>query len=1238
MIQIPLKPENERFTDEQWQAIFDQGDNLLVSASAGSGKTTVLVRRVIEKLKMGFNIDELLIVTFTEAAAREMKERIQEALQAAVNSESDPLKQQHFTKQLVLLPSANISTLHAFCLTVIRRFYYLIDIDPVFRMLTDETETILMKEDVWDELRESFYAKGHEEFFQLTMNFSNDRSDDGLTNLVFSLYEFARANPDPIRWLDQLVESYQLKDSLEHSPLYQSQLRPLLLADVGQCVRLYEEMMTLAQEEGLEKMLEQIAGEKEKIQLIYECLLQDQLIEAYDGLESLTFSTFKSSRKAELKERSAEVKVLRDQAKKIIQQVGKNYFPLSPIKMTTLTRKAVPIIEEMTNVTKQFMASFSQRKREKGVLDFNDLEHLALQILTNQTEETWLPSEASRYYRKQFKEVMVDEYQDVNQLQEAILYWLRQPDPANGNLFMVGDVKQSIYSFRLADPSLFIEKYEAFSKNEGGRRIVLVENFRSRKEVLSFTNLIFQQLMDPVVGQIPYDEAAHLVLGFSDFPEIEQFEPELLIYEKEEGSTIELPIDDSIEDKTEGELFMTGLKIRELIDEKFMIYDKKTKQNRPVEYKDIVLLTPTKKNNLTILEIFKTLDIPLEMNDTQNYFQSTELRTMIALLQLIDNPYQDNPLASILRSPIVGLIEPELAQIRLADRTHSYYEAVLAYQAKKKDELADKLLHFNEQLEIWRELARRSSITDLLWEIYFQTGYLEYVAGLPAGAQRQANLYALVDRAKAYEQSAFRGLYQFVRFIEKMQEKDKDLAEPVIASADNAVRVMTIHASKGLEFPIVFLLDMTKQFNLQDLRKRYAFEEKLGAGIRYMDPDTRVLYDTLPYQAIKLAKQNKLLSEEMRKLYVGLTRAEQKLFIVGSYKNKEDTFKNWAEASGQTTLVLDPTSRLKGKSSLMNWIGFSLMRHPLIKNYYNEAKILSELKNSDSHFSITWVNQQTMLEKRQYLSKEETLEVEGNELGQTILTETLKARLDYRYPFKESAQTTSYQSVSELKRLFEDPDETVDAKLVWESNEVRGLNRQFRYTQDTLAEPRFLQKTQKVSATAVGTATHYLLQLLPLERPTTETIKVLLDELIKKRLVDQKVAKQIDFSAIFWFFETKFGKALIKYKDFVKREQPFSMLLSADQVFEKYPNEEDELLIHGIVDGYIEFPDFIQLYDFKTDFILDADNQEAIDEVVKKYQGQLNLYRQALSESLDKPVSDVFLILLSAKKIININN
>ncbi|MBO0431391.1 helicase-exonuclease AddAB subunit AddA [Enterococcus sp. DIV0660C] len=1234
MSQIPLKPQNERFTDEQWQAIFDRGDNLLVSASAGSGKTTVLVRRVIEKLKMGVNIDELLIVTFTEAAAREMKERIQEALQSAINDETDTQRQQHFTKQLMLLPTANISTLHAFCLTVIRRFYYLIDIDPVFRMLTDETETLLMKEDVWDELRERLYGEKNERFFQLTTNFSNDRSDEGLTDLIFSLYEFARANPDPANWLKHLSDAYRLEGSLSESALYQEQLRPLILADVFQCVQDYEEMVRLAQTEGLEKMYDQVLEERERVNAIYEAFMQDQLDVAYQGLENLTFSTFKSSRKAELKELSAEIKTLRDRSKKMIQEISKNYFAVSPVQMEAIMTQTLPLVEEMCQVTQAFMAGFSEKKREKGVLDFNDLEHLALMILTKRTANGWAASEASNYYREKFKEVMVDEYQDVNQLQEAILYWLREPDPTNGNLFMVGDVKQSIYSFRLADPSLFIKKYQDFSKADGGRRIVLAENFRSREEVLHFTNLIFSQIMDEQVGQITYDEAAKLALGFPDFPNSTQFDPEILIYEKEqEETTEELPSDDFLEDKTEGELLMTGLKIRELVDSKWEIYDKKLKANRPVEYGDIVLLTPTKKNNLTILDVFKTLDIPLEMNDAQNYFQATEIRTMISLLQIIDNPYQDIPLVAILRSPIVGLIEPELAQIRLADRNHTFFDALLTYEKMNQDHLSAKLSDFRELLDKWRELARRSSIADLLWTIYYETGYLEYVVGLPAGVQRQANLYALVDRAKAYEQSSFRGLYQFVRFIEKMQEKDKDLAEPVIAVEDNAVRVMTIHASKGLEFPVVFLLDMTKEFNLQDLRKRYVFEEKLGAGIRYMDPQTRVLFDTLPFQAIKLARQNKLLSEEMRKLYVGLTRAEQKLFIVGSYKSREQTIKTWNEARNTADLVLDPALRLKGRGSLLNWIGYSLIRHPRMSEYLEEESTMTLADAKDS-FSIIWMNQQALVEKRHQLAQREPSLVKPKE-NQNGLSETLRQRLTYVYPYQAATQTTSYQSVSEIKRLFEDPDDSQATKLSWEDNQTKAKNHQFRYTQEQLAEPKFLQKG--VSATAIGTVTHTLLQLLPLVPPTEESIQALLAELVKKRLVDQQVAKKVDISAILWFFETDFGKQLLKNAAKVKREQPFAMLMTADEVFENYPDESDELLIHGIIDGYIEFADEIYLYDFKTDFLMNPDNPDEVDKVVQKYLGQLRLYQQALADSLGKPVTNTFLVLLRGKKIINVN-
>ncbi|KAF1296585.1 helicase-exonuclease AddAB subunit AddA [Enterococcus sp. JM4C] len=1239
MVEIPKKGPNETYTPQQWQAIYDGEDNLLVSASAGSGKTTVLVQRVIEKLKNGTNIDELLIVTYTEAAAREMKERIQQALQEASRTATKESDRQHFTRQLLLLPTASISTLHAFCLTVIRRFYYLIDLDPVFRMLTDETETLLLKEDVWEELREQLYAKDEALFYQLTTNFSNDRNDNGLTDMVFSLYEFARANPDPKEWLHSLADNYRVEEGVEHSALYQNYLRPQIINQLTATINSYEKMVEVAQVTGLEKVHALVSDEKESLEGFLLAVQNNQLDEAYRYVESLVFERYPSIRKEELKPYSVEVKGYRDKAKKGIENLIKSFFSVSPDKMKELMTQSLPLVELMGEVTALFMTSYHQRKLEKGVLDFNDLEHFTLQILATVTDGVWQATEASDYYRKKFKEVMVDEYQDVNRLQENLLYWLREPDDTKGNMFMVGDVKQSIYSFRLADPTLFIEKYTAFKDEQGGRRIILAENFRSRSEVLDFTNLVFEQLMDEEVGQIEYDQAAKLVYGFPVFPESQTFKPELLIYEKEQEITEEslLPTE-FIEDKTEGELYVTGLKIRKLIDSEFMIYDKKAKENRPVTYKDIVLLTPTKKNNLAILDVFKTLAIPVEVNDAQNYFQATEIRIMISLLQIIDNPFQDIPLVAVLRSPIVGLLEDELAKIRLVDKKNSFYEAVCLYEEHKTDELSHKLSNFLNQLSSWRELARREPLATLLWTIYDETAYLDYVAGLPVGSQRQANLIALVDRAKAYEQSSFRGLYQFVRFIEKMQEKDKDLAEPLTITEENAVRVMTIHASKGLEFPVVFLLDMSKQFNLQDVKARYMFEENIGAGIRYLTPDTRVLYDTLPYQAIKQVKTIKLLSEEMRKLYVGLTRAEQKLYLVGSYKNKADTLKAWSEAYEQQELVLDAASRIKSQGSLLTWIGMTLMRHPAMKQYDENYQPYVPLQEHPGDFSIDWITPAQIAEKMQNYSQKPLEKGQENqvELAKGDLQKVAQ-RLDYRYEYDAATQTTSYQSVSEIKRLFEDPDENQTAKLTWESHEEKALNQRFRYTEETLAKPKFLNQEQVITGAAIGTATHYILQLLPIDRvPSEKDIEELIMELVQKRLIAEEIAKRIDRKTILWFYQTILADELIANSALVKREQPFSTLVPADEIFTDYPTNQDDLLIHGIIDGYLEKEDEIILYDFKTDTVSKNNQQQEINEISQRYLGQLRLYQKSLSDALNKPVTKVYLILLAIQEVVDV--
>lgn len=1215
---IPPKAPNEMYTDSQWQAIYDQGTNLLVSASAGSGKTAVLVRRVIEKIKrQQLSVEQLLVVTFTEAAASEMKERIQTALQEAINVETDQEMKNHFTRQLTMLPMANISTLHSFCSKVIQRFFYLIDLDPSYRMLTDETETILLKEDVWDELRETFYEENQEIFYRLTENFSNDRSDSGLEDLILAMYEFARANPNPFHWLDGLVENYRM-NNLADSDLFHDLIRPEILKTLQETNQMYQWMISASQGiEELQKITELAQNEQGLIQQIEQTIMENKLDDVFTMFENIKFSTYPSPRKKEVKELYGDViiecKNYRDQAKQELTKIKEMYFTVSPEEQVERLQEALPIVEELVRVEKRFIEEYSAKKREKGMLDFNDLEHFTLQILQTEVDSI---KPAENYYRSRFSEIMVDEYQDINQLQETILRQLSSEEP--GNLFMVGDVKQSIYGFRLADPTLFIKKYHDFADEDGGRRIILAENFRSRKEVLDFTNLVFTQLMDQTVGQIEYDRQAELVNGFTAFPETDAFAPELLIYQKNG----EVP--EWIEDKSMGEIFTTATKIRQLIDQGFEVYDKKQKAMRPLKYEDIVLLTPTRSHNLTILEVFKQLGIPLAINDTQNYFQSTELRVMISLMQIIDNPYQDIPLAAVLRSPIVGLQEEELAQIRLALPQKEYYQAVKSYSQSNDDGIADRLTAFMTQLNDWREFARRESLANLLVRIYNETAYLDYVLGMPAGQQRHANLLALIERAKDYERSSFRGLYQFVRFIEKMQEKDKDLGEPPTEEVNDAVRVMTIHGSKGLEFPVVFLMDMSKSFNVQDTRRNYVFDEQLGLGVRLLTQDTRIRKDTILFQTVKQKNLNKLLSEEMRKLYVALTRAEQKLFLVGSYDDEEAAYKTWSKGALNEHLVLDAGLRNGQNDSFFDWVGRTLFRHPVMDQYQTEYPVNQPavLKRHPATFKLDFIDPQKIAEIVQaYLPEIKTLEIPQG----TINIQSLKDQLLFKYPYPEATKTTSYQSVSELKRLYDDPDNR-------ETLELTSTQNQYRFTESDLGTPKFLTAKKELSAAEIGTATHLVMQLLPLqENIQQEIVETLIADLVSRQTLTPEIAEKISIEGIMQFLDSEIGRFLIQNVDHLHREEPFAMLLPADQLFSEYQNQ-DEILIHGIIDGYLEFDDKIFLYDLKTDRYTIGREQL----LINRYRGQLNLYKDALEKAKQKPVEAAYLIFLQGNQVIDL--
>ena len=1262
-IELPIRPPNSHFTMGQWQSIYDGGSNILVSASAGSGKTTVLVQRVIEKIKAGINIDELLIVTYTEAAAKEMKERLISAVQKATNDENQSVEQQqHLINQLSKIPTAPVSTLHAFCLKVIRQYYYLLEIDPVFRLLTDETEVTLLKEEVWEALRERLYTQAAEWFYPLTENFSGDRNDDGLTRMIFSLYEFSRANPDPNQWLDQLENLYETTDNLGDLPLYQTYLKPTLVSEFADAInRGHEAIASIEGEPQLEKPVIMLREETGALEQLYELLLADQLDSFYQLLQSTSYKTYSGPRGKEveplIKEAFEGTKVSRNQNKELVVGLTKGLFAIPPSEQLVILTKSKEYVHHLAAITKQFAQKYLERKQEKNSLDFNDLEHLTFQILTEVNEQgERVASVASHYYREQFKEVLVDEYQDINQLQESILYWLRSDDEDNGNFFMVGDVKQSIYSFRLADPTLFIKKYNQYATGEGGRRIVLAENFRSRAEILSFTNFIFRQVMNESVGQLAYDSEARLINGFTGYPVALNNQTEVLIYEngvaneeasgdshQEETDGGESPIesdDFTIDDKTEGEVRLIAQKIHELKANNFQVYDKEKKEMISLKYKDIVILTPTKKNNLVLLDLFKELGIPLHVNDTQNYFQATEVKIMLALLTIIDNPHQDIPLVSVLRSPVVGLKENQLALIRTSVPSGDYYHAVQTIV--KDDELSidqalrESLIRFEESLRKWREASRRVKLVDLIWMIYEETGLLSYVAGLPSGKQRQANLHALYDRAMKYEESSFKGLFQFVRFIEKMQKKDKDLAEPnAVGNEEDAVRVMTIHASKGLEFPVVFIMDLNRQFNMMDLRHRYVFDEKLGIGVKYLDNMTRVESVTLPYHIISQEKRKKLLAEEMRKLYVGLTRAEEKLFLVGSYESQEKAWKRWLLAADNPHETLNDSLRLQSKS-LLDWIGMSLVRHESLKE--KVAEMTDETKTlfneDDTRFSVSFYQLNDLKSKNE--NQPELDEVK--ELHQ-VPTDSEKVEsaiklLDYRYPHQAAVKTASYQSVSEIKRVFCDPDDRQLLPVDFNASQAVGAN---RFVESELIKPKFLQAASQVSYAEIGTATHLVLQSLDLAQPITEeVINQLLDKLVTNQAIEIEVAKRVNRTNLVAFFQTPFGTLICEQAANTYREQPFSMLLPASEIYQEFPkNQGDRVLIHGIIDGYIETEDELILFDFKTDFIDPNQKEKAIEKIKQQYNGQLYLYKKALESEKKRPVSAIKLILLSIQEVID---
>ncbi|WP_144509517.1 helicase-exonuclease AddAB subunit AddA [Bacillus sp. FJAT-22090] len=1233
---IPNMPAELTWTPAQWKAIWATGSDVLVSAAAGSGKTAVLIDRLIQKViakENPINVDELLVVTFTNASAAEMRHRMGEALEKAIAL--DP-SSAHLKKQLSLLNKAQISTLHSFCLNIVRQYSYMLTIDPGFR-IANETEAALIRDDILAEvLEEAYKTENPEAMYRLSDSFTSDRDDQSIETMIEKLYTYARVHPEPKKWLLAIPEAYALDEDKTIDGL--SFIEPLKLAIIHhleEAIAVTEEIRKLANiPNGPAPLAETAIVDQQMIQEAIRLMKMGTWQDVFEYFQGITWNKAASIKKDtcdEVLKKQAVDK--RNRVKKIVNELKESYFTRTPERLLEEMRMMAPLLRTLVELAVTYGERYAASKNEKGLVDFSDLEHYALEILTEQGEDGQLvPSDIAKEYKARFKEVLTDEYQDVNLLQETILQLVKSGDERTGNMFMVGDVKQSIYRFRLAEPMLFLGKYLAFNdiSTDAGVKIDLNANFRSRKEVLHATNYIFQQIMGEKVGEINYDEDASLKPQ-APYDEIEAPVELALLYEVEDGS-VETAVDDidevvSAEEelkKSQAEARYFIFKIKEMIDSGKTVYDPWKKVSRPVQYSDIVILMRSMTWSQEVTDQFKEAGIPLYAELSKGYFEAIEVLIMLHTLRTIDNPYQDISLAAVLRAPFVGLTESELALIRLSAPKEPFYEALKLFVSSGgagiSTETSEKLQRFLLQFEDWRNLSRRGSLADLIWRIYLDTHYYEMVGSMPNGMQKQANLRVLHDRAIDYEKTSFRGLFRFLRFIDRMRKRGDDLGTArAMSEKENVVRLMTIHSSKGLEFPVVFLAGMGRPFNQMDFNEPYLFDQTFGLAVKAIDPEKRISFTSLPFLSMKEKKQMELKAEEMRVLYVAMTRAKEYLYLTASIKDLAKTLAKWEDA--QATLpdeMLPGYVRAKAKGYL-DWIGPALARHADFKQVAEVVE--ANIVESDSKWRIvTKCVDELKLPNDAEVKEQISLDQLTNSDQATFLPQVL-ARFDTVYPFELATHKRSKQSVSEIKKIQQllEREEDTYFQMGTNTNNVAKIAKR----------PFFLQQEAKLTGAEVGTAVHAFMQNVDLtEVKTTEQVQAFAEQLFNREIVTKAEQKAINPEKIMRFFHSDIAERLRSSKE-VMREFPFTYALE--------DKEGDKQIIQGIVDClFLEEDGRWVLLDYKTDHVQYLVNDEFLlqQEMKNRYNLQLSLYAQAIETILHIEIKEKILYLFDVDKTI----
>ncbi|HBF6274387.1 TPA: helicase-exonuclease AddAB subunit AddA [Clostridioides difficile] len=1257
-----------KWTKEQLEVIESRECNLLVAAAAGSGKTAVLVERIIQMITSRENpidIDKLLVVTFTNAAASEMRERIGDAIGKALDENPE---NKHLQNQLVLLNKSSITTIHSFCLDVIKSNFHRINLDPNFR-IGDQTECAILKQEAIEEVFEDLYEERDEGFLNLVESYAERGGDKEVQDIILGIYSFAMASPEPKKWLIDSAERFNIDENFDFSQSIWARaiLDTVKIEINGLCLNMERALKEVESIEELETFAEKLSVEYKKIADISQAC-NKSWDEAYKKMASMSFENYVKGVKriskdapSYIKESKEKAKAIRDKTKKFLESIVSATFNKDNDSIREEIKYLYNIVKPISNVVLRFEEEYSNKKREKGIIDFNDIEHFALNILTDVDEKgNIIPSDIAVGYRNKFYEIFIDEYQDSNLVQEVLLKAVANTETPNR--FMVGDVKQSIYRFRQAKPELFLQKYNNYNDKKGSshRKIMLYKNFRSREEVVDAVNYIFENIMNENIGEIEYTEKERLNLGANfnvdtDEKSIIGGATEIHLIQKDNKLDDDIinDKDDRINNKENEieeeekldniqlEARMVGNIIKDLMkvneDGKIQkVYDKGIDGYRPVEFRDIViLLRATSAWAPVFADELMNMDIPTYADVGVGYFDTIEIKTILSLLQIIDNPMQDIPLISVLKSPIFGFTPEDLIDIRVQSKDKIFYE-VLKSTAEydgftdsqnenesefiPSEECINKSKDFLIKLKEFKEKSMYMSTDEFIWYLYTRTGYYAYVGALPGGSQRQANLKVLFERAKQFEETSLKGIFNFVNFIEKLKKSSSDMGSAkTLGENANVVRIMSIHKSKGLEFPVVICSAMGKNFNTQDFKKSILYHHNLGYGPQFVDYERRISFPSIAKEALKSKINIENLSEEMRVLYVAFTRAKEKLIITGSTRNIQDSIKRWS--NGVESLdTISQYEILKGKNFL-DWIMPCVLKHRDLSNLLEEVGLdaVFSVEHNSKWYGKLWNKNDILVEKKSDEEKEsieEILEKIDVDSPDSNYYSEIEEKLNYIYPYEFSTRKPATISVTEIKKIQNNYEEEL-INTIFEQKVI-------------LKKPLFIQneeEREKISGTERGTIVHLVMEVLDLKNVSSvNDIKSQIRGFVSKGIITEKQASIVNPYKIYKFFASNIGKRMLNAEIINREKSIYAQVNMKDiYIYEKLINNDDKklydnesVMLRGIVDAYFEEDNQIVLVDYKTDFV----NEENINQIIEKYKKQLDLYADIIETLTGKSVKE----------------